>query len=142
MKWKAYKCKKCGNVFSMSGKMFLRTTCWECGCEDGAERYEKGDLKENVKYILYKLKKVPAAAFGRVWRWIKEWGYLPLILAGLVLLGCFWTYTVFSFSKHECDRLHDLTGYETDWNIYGGCYVKKGGEWINYDKYMNVNLTK
>ena len=77
-----------------------------------------------------------------IWKWIKEWDYLPLILAGLVLLGFFWIYAVISFNKNECDRIHNLTGYETDWDFCGGCYVKKEGEWISYDKYMNVNLTK
>lgn len=127
----------------MSGRNFpARINCWECGSPDSAERYEKGDLKENVKNFLYKLKKVPDAAFGRVWRFFKEWNVYLLAIVGVLLFACFFIYSVFYFSRHECDRLHNLTGYDTDWNIFGGCFVKKDGEWISYDKYMNVNITK
>lgn len=143
MKWKAYKCKKCGNVFAMSGRDFPGgITCWECGGEDSAERYEKGDLKENMLISLYNFKKGLGAFFVRFWRFFKEWFVYLLAIVGVLLFAYFFIYSVFSFSRHECDRIHNLTGYETDWDIYGGCYVKKDGEWIRYDKYMNVNITK
>lgn len=41
-------------------------------------------------------------------------------------------YSVYLFNKNKCDRVHEL-GYETDFNFYGGCYVKVNGHWIPFE---------
>lgn len=69
---------------------------------------------------------------------------LPIfaIIVGILMFVFGLMYSVVSFNKHSCDRIHELTGYETNFDFYGGCFIKKNGEWLSYDKYMNVNIIK
>lgn len=71
-----------------------------------------------------------------MWRKIKyyaEQNFWPivLIICGLCLWGGI-MYSVYWFNEKECDRVHDL-GYETDFDFYGGCYVKVNGHWIPFE---------
>lgn len=57
----------------------------------------------------------------------------------VILCACFGiVYLDYWFNKNECDRVHNM-GYETDFDFYGGCYVKVNGHWIPF-KIHGVNV--
>lgn len=60
-----------------------------------------------------------------------------LVIGGLLLCGGI-MYSVYWFNKNECDRVHNL-GNETDFDFFGGCYVKVNGQWMPF-KIHGVNV--
>lgn len=60
------------------------------------------------------------------------------IILLVILLSFGIPYIVYSFNKNECERVHNL-GYETDFDFYGGCYVKVNGQWMPF-KIQGVNV--
>lgn len=60
-----------------------------------------------------------------------------LVIGGLLICGGT-MYSVYWFNKNECDRVHNL-GYETDFDFFGGCYVKVNGQWMPF-KIQGVNV--
>lgn len=60
-----------------------------------------------------------------------------LVIGGLLLCGGI-MYSVYWFNKNECDRVHNL-GHETDFDFFGGCYVKVNGQWMPF-KIHGVNV--
>ena len=80
--------------------------------------------------------------FRNIRDFIKDFWWIFVIVVGILMFVFGLMYSVVSFNKHSCDRIHELTGYETNFDFYGGCFIKKNREWLSYDKYMNVNVIK
>lgn len=121
----SFKCKKCGLVLyspTLSGDYI--DECINCNSKDFKRRYLADFLRllKNLftnafKWAIDKIKKVfwPAVLF--------------IVIALLCLsipYSCYW------FNKNECDRVHGL-GYDTDFDFFGGCYVKVNGHWIPFE---------
>lgn len=65
--------------------------------------------------------------------------FLPAVIIIVILCACFGiVYLDYWFNKSECVRVHNL-GYETDFDFFGGCYVKVNGQWMPF-KIQGVNV--
>lgn len=117
----SFKCKKCGLVTyapNLSGDYI--DGCYNCNSKEFKRRY-LADFFRLLKDL-----------FTNVFEWAKDKFWLAvLVIGGLCLWGGI-MYCVYSFNKNECDRVHNL-GYETDFDFYGGCYVKVNGHWIPFE---------
>lgn len=127
----SFKCKKCGLVVyspRLSGD--YTDECDKCESKEFKRRY-LADFLRLLKYL-----------FTNATEWIidkiKQF-FLPAAIILLVLFLFFGIpYIAYSFNKNECTRVHNL-GYETDFDFYGGCYVKVNGRWMPFEN-MRVNV--
>lgn len=65
--------------------------------------------------------------------------FWPAVLIIVLVGSCFGIiYLDYWYNENECDRVHNL-GHETDFDFFGGCYVKVNGQWMPFKiKGMNV----
>lgn len=74
-------------------------------------------MKNYINWTIYKIKQI----------------FLPaIVIIGGLLFCVGFIYSVYCFNKNECNRVHNL-GYETDFDFYGGCYVKVNGQWMPFE---------
>ena len=123
----SFKCKKCGLVLyapKLSGDYI--DECYSCNCKEFKRRY-LADFLRLLKYL-----------FTNVFKWAKDKieKFWPVVLIIAICIG--FGYSIYWFNKNECDRVHNL-GYETDFDFFGGCYVKVNGHWIPF-KIQGVNV--
>ena len=117
----SFKCQKCGLVLyapKLSGDYI--DECYNCDSKEFKRRY--------LVDFLRLLKHLFAMAIDKIKQFF--WPAV-LIIGGLCLWGGI-MYSVYWFNKNECDRVHNL-GYETDFDFFGGCYVKVNGHWIPFE---------
>ena len=127
----SFKCKNCGLVTyapNLSGDYI--DGCYNCNGKEFKRRYLT-DFLRLLKYL-----------FTNAFKWVIDkigdfFRPAVSIIVGLCLCGGI-IYCVYLFNKNECDRVHNL-GYETDFDFYGGCYVKVNGHWIPF-KIHGVNV--
>lgn len=126
----SFKCQKCGLVLyapKLSGDYI--DECYNCDSKEFKRRYLV-DFLRLLKYLFTNALKWAIDKIHQFW---------PAILVIGVL--CLWggiMYSIYWFNNNECDRVHNL-GYETDFDFFGGCYVKVNGHWIPF-KIHGVNV--
>lgn len=117
----SFKCKKCGLVVyypKLSGDYI--DECDHCESKEFKRRYFADFLRPFI--YLFKL------AIDKIIQI-----FLPAVIVICILLffGSI-VYIPYWFNKNECVRVHNL-GYETDFDFFGGCYVKVNGHWIPFE---------
>lgn len=127
----SFKCKNCGLVVyspKLSGDYIDK--CIECECKEFKRRY----LADFFRRFIYPFILAIEWAIDKI-----ERIFLPAVIILGVLCFCGGImYSVYSFNKNECNRVHNL-GYETDFDFYGGCFVKVNGRWMPF-KIRGVNV--
>ena len=136
--FKCYKCSKCGKrvffPFYCLPKPQKYEICCCCGEKVFMKRDRMGDIYSLfIQFINFVL---------RIFRNILDFWWIFAIIIGIFWFVFGLMYSVVSFNKHSCDRIHEITGYEINFDFYGGCFIKKNGEWFSYDKYMKVDVIK
>lgn len=131
----SFKCKNCGLVVyspKLSGDYL--DECLDCKGKEFKRRY-LADFFRPFKYLFID-------TFEWVIDKIKRFFWPAVLVLGVLCFAlCFAggvTYSVYSYKKNECKRVHNL-GYETDFDFYGGCYVKVSGQWMQL-KNLRVNV--
>ena len=127
----SFKCKDCGLVVyspKLSGDYL--DECCNCKSKEFKRRY----LADFFRPFIYRFIKAIELVIDKI-----KQIFWPCVIVLLVLLLIFGIpYISYSFNKNECKRIHNL-GYETDFDFFGGCYVKVNGRWMPF-KIQGVNV--
>ena len=127
----SFKCKKCGFVLyapNLNGD--YSDECFNCNSKEFKRRY-LADFLRLFKYL-----------FTNAFEWaidkIRQIFWPAVLFIGVLCLGGGIMYSIYWFNENECDRVHNL-GYDTDFDFFGGCYVKVNGQWMPF-KFQGVNV--
>jgi hypothetical protein len=64
-----------------------------------------------------------------------------MVVASVLIVGGFLAVMMFGtllFNRAACNNLEAVTGNDTEWRIAGGCFVELDGEFIPYDRWVNI----
>ena len=137
--WKySWKCPKCGQK---AFRCYLSDTETCPKCQDQyMERRKVADFfRPKLEWLLEKLREC-LETMNEMLHFVLFVGVifaLALLLVGGLVCGA--VYSEYKFNKRECERLQSL-GNETDFSLYGGCFVRKGKEWVPFHQINNVNF--
>ena len=123
----SFKCKKCGFVLyapNLNGD--YSDECYNCNSKEFKRRYLADFLRPFIYLFKWVIDKIKRIFFSAV------------LIIGVLCLWFGIIYSVCWFNKNECDRVHNL-GYDTDFDFFGGCYVKVNGQWMPF-KIQGVNV--
>lgn len=140
--FKCYKCSKCGKRFFFPFFCLPKPEKYEICCSCGEKVFMKRDRIGDIYKLFIQFINFVLRIFRNILDFIKKNWWFFAIIVGIFCFVFGLMYSVVSFNKHSCDRIHELTGYETNFDFYGGCYVNKNGEWVSYEKYQNINILK
>lgn len=139
----SWKCKNCGEVY-YTGSIPSNLKdglgyCFNCNKEGLSVRRKKVDFLRKIFNPFFSFCSAPSSFVHGVIQWFKKWWWIFAIVFGILFITIGGSYSVYCFDQNECKRLN-LLGYETDFDFYGGCFIKKDGEWIPFNKYTNLKI--
>lgn len=62
--------------------------------------------------------------FGRDAFGINGWGFIGLMLSGLIVIGALAAFAYTNVNGNTCNIYGDRTGMDVEWSFWGGCYVE------------------
>lgn len=135
----SWKCKECGQVY-YTGSIPTNLKnglgyCFNCKRECFSVRRKKVDFLRKIFNPFFSF---CSFVYGVIQRLKKFWPIFVIVFASIFGTICI-VYSAYCFNKNECRRINRL-GYETDFDFYGGCFIKKDGEWISFKEYKNIKI--